>query len=178
MASNKIINLDIEHSTKSSYLIEANKKNIRNESSAVILLGLLYLVFFSTFMQTHYLYSYIIISALYIVTGIPGCMCLRTNNSDFQTLYKVLIIVLMLIKIICLGFSIFLIVVLILNARYCSKSQSETCILGAALWMIVMVLSMAGLIIFSATLSFFYVMLKHLNNYQEDIRLLGYIYFN
>ena len=172
-----MINFDIENPTRNSCLIDADKKNIRNESAIVILLGSFYLVFFSRIMHTNYLWSYIPFSLLYILTGISGCMCLRSNSSGFQTLYKALIILSIVIKIMYLGFLIFLVVVLILNPVDCSKSKSDTCSLGAGIWLLVLLLSIVGLIIISATLSLFYVMLKHLNKYQNDIRSVGFIYF-
>lgn len=171
-----MINLDIDYSSKSSCLIEADKKNIRIESAAIIILGSFYLLLFSIIMHPNYYLSFIPISILYITTGISGCMCLRNNSSSFQTIYKVLIIVSMIAKVILIILSFLLIGFLILNPFDCSKGRNETCGMWAAFWLFLFLFSTVGLIIFSATLTFFYVMLKHLNKFQEDIKLLGFIH--
>ena len=172
-----MINLDIEHSSRSSCLIEADRKNIRIESAAVIVLGSFYLLLFSRIMRSYYLWSYVPISVLYIITGISGCMSLKNNSSGFQIIYKVLIIVSIIAKVIIIILSILFIVVLIQNPVDCSKSESDTCGLGAGVWLIALILTVVGVLVFSATLSLFYVMLKHLNKYQDDIRSLGFIHF-
>ena len=170
-----MINSDIEDSIGNSSLINASKKNIRIESALVIGIGLLLLVFFTVFFNINYFWSYIPMSILYILTGISGCMCTRSNNSGSRKLYKVLIIVLMLLNIIFLGFLIFLVVVLLLNPSDCSKSSSDTCGVGAAIWVILMVISIVSFIVVSGTLGLLYVMLKHLNKYQDDIESLRLI---
>ena len=86
-----------------------------------------------------------------------------------------MIIVLMIVKATLIGFLIFVIVELILNPVDCSKSESESCGLVGALWIVGLVVSIVGLIVFSATLVMLFVMLKHLKKYQDDIRSLGFI---
>lgn len=172
-----MINFNIEHSSRSLSLIEADKKSIRIESASVIVLGSFYLLFFSRIINPDYSFSYIPISILYITTGISGCMSLKNNSSAFQTIYKVLISVSIIAKVILIILSIIIIVVLILNPVDCSKSKSDTCGIGAAAWLILLILTLILVIVFLSTLSLFFLMLKHLNKYQDDIRSLGFIHF-
>ena len=172
-----MINFDIEHPSRSLSLIEADKKSIRIESVSIIVIGSFYLLLFFKIINPDYSLSYIPISILYITTGISGCICLRNNSSGFQTIYKVLIIALIIAKVILIVFAIIFIVVLILNPVKCSKSKSDMCGVGVVAWLFLLILTVVLMTVFLSTLSLFFVMLKHLKKYQDDIRSLGFIHF-
>lgn len=170
-----MINSDIDESSRSSLLIEADKKNIRIESVTVIVLGTFYLILFGIIMNPTYFYCFMPIFILYIVTGILGCMSTKNNSSAFQSIYKVLIIISLIAKVIMIILSIILIVELLVNPVECSNSNDESCSLEGSLWLIILIVIVVGIVVFSATLILLYVMLKHLNKYREDIKSLGHI---
>jgi hypothetical protein len=170
-------NFNVEQSGGSISLIDADKKTIRNESAIVIILGLFYFFLGLRIRENQIAVIGLIISLLYISTGILGCLSLRSNNSFLLKLYKILIYVLIVIKVLCIIFLLFLIGYIILNPVDCSKSKSDTCGLGQALMYIILILAVIGIIIYCATLFLFCVMLNHSRKYLEDIQSMRFVHF-
>lgn len=159
----------VQYPGQKNALIEADKKNLKNESVILIILGFFFLLIFMLICKTNILYFYFPLTSLYILAGIIGFIGVNKESFVHIRVFRVLIYVIIGINsvFIMLGL-IFAAFILFSYPAKCSRRSSDSCGITNAVTVLGIILCLIVIAVSSSLVLFMKVILKHINKLIED----------